>query len=394
MHMSSTSSTKNAHMFIHCALARTLIVSSLALALLACDKPSEQPASPDAARPTERVDAPPSSADATPKLEAQPAAIAPTRPASFADIVEGARPAVINIYTRTRVRAKKQNPFIPFAPRDQVGESLGSGFIIDASGLALTNHHVIKNATDIEVRLLDERMFKAKVVGQDPKTDTALIQIETKGEELPSLELGDSQKLRVGDWVIAIGNPLGLSSSVTAGIASATGRKHVPLGGELVYQDFIQTDASINPGNSGGALINTAGEVVGINTAISAEAQGIGFAIPINMVKELLPQLKQGKVKRSWLGIYIKEVPGALAKQLGIPKRGALITDVVPGGPADLAKLRRGDVLLEVDNEALKDSAHLSWIAGHKGVGKSIDITLQRGGQLMKTRLKLGALPD
>lgn len=312
---------------------------------------------------------------------------------NFADLVEAARPAVINIYTKTRIKARPRNPIYPHVPRERVRESLGSGFIIDGTGLALTNHHVIKGATDIEVRLLDERRFSARIVGQDPMTDTALIQIMAK-EELPSLALADSDKLRVGEWVIAIGNPLGLTSTVTAGITSATGRRHVPLGGELLYQDFIQTDASINPGNSGGPLLNVRGEVVGINTAISAEAQGIGFAIPVNMVKELLPQLKTGKVSRSWLGLYIDDVPRQLAIQLKLKQGGALIRRVVKGGPAELAKLAPGDVVIKIDGEEIEDSNHLSWVAGHKGVGKSIDIELVRGNQRMMTRLKLGAPPD
>jgi Do/DeqQ family serine protease len=319
----------------------------------------------------------------------------PNAPASFADLVERARPAVINIYTRTRVKGRRLSPLLPFAPPDRVGESLGSGFIIDPSGLALTNHHVIDNATDIEVRLLDDRRFKATVVGDDPKTDTALIKIEGV-DNLPHLEMADSDAMRVGDWVVAIGNPLGLTSTVTAGIVSAVGRRNVPLGGELRYKDFIQTDASINPGNSGGALLNMSGEVVGINTAISAEAQGIGFAIPMNMVKEILDQLKDnGRVKRSWLGIYVDDVPAALRAQVGLPDRvGALVMDVVPGGPADRAKLRKGDVIVKLDGEEVSDAAALSWVAGNKGIGKTVTMELMRGNQRMATKLRLGALPD
>jgi serine protease Do len=182
---------------------------------------------------------------------------------------------------------------------------------------------------------------------------------------------------------------------VTAGIASATGRRDVPLNGEMVYQDFIQTDASINPGNSGGPLLDIKGRVVGINTAISSEGQGIGFAIPINMVQEILPQLKEtGKVKRSWLGIYVDEVPGALSKQLALAPGGALIKGVVPKGPADLAKLREGDVIIKLDGTSINDASHLTWVAGHLGIGKVVDVELQRGNQRMMTRMKLGALPD
>ena len=318
----------------------------------------------------------------------------PVRYPDFADLVERARPAVINIYTKTRQRVRSGSPFFPNVPRERVSESLGSGFIIAESGLALTNYHVIQGASDIEVRLLDERRFRARVIGQDPQTDTALVQIEHEGEALPYLELADSDALRVGEWVIAIGNPLGLTSTVTAGITSATGRRHVPLGGELLYQDFIQTDASINPGNSGGPLLNVDGEVVGINTAISAEAQGIGFAIPVNMVKELLPQLKLGKVERSWLGVDIDEVPEALHRELDLERGGALIKRVVRGGPAEIARLEAGDVITAFDGEAVRDADHLAWLAGHKGVGVRVVIDLKRGNQPMKTRLELGALPD
>ena len=379
-----------------------ITILSLTFLLFACERPSSSESEQDdasrQASPTQSDDAPTGEPIKLEPASAPSPAIGSTELVAsypdFADLVEASRPAVINIYTKSRKLARTRNPFYPHVPRERVSESLGSGFIIDPSGLALTNHHVIKDATDIEVRLLDERRFKAKIVGQDPRTDTALIQIET-AEELPTLPMADSEKLRVGEWVLAIGNPLGLTSTVTAGITSATGRKHVPLGGDLLYQDFIQTDASINPGNSGGPLLNMRGEVVGINTAISAEAQGIGFAIPINMVKQLLPQLKLGKVSRSWLGIYIDEVPAALASQIAIePGMGALVRRVVKGGPADLAKLEPGDVLLKVDGEPIKDADHLSWTAGHKGIGKTIDIELMRGNQRMMTRLKLGALPD
>ena len=374
------------------ARSRFTAISCVWVCALGCERGSvevEDKEEPSGQEVVEQV-------EAAPKLA--PVAVTtphPTAPASFADLVEQARPAVINIYTRTRVKGRKLSPLLPFAPPDRVGESLGSGFIIDPSGLALTNHHVIDNATDIEVRLLDDRRFKATVVGDDPKTDTALIKIEGVGD-LPYLEMADSDAMRVGDWVVAIGNPLGLTSTVTAGIVSAVGRRNVPLGGELRYKDFIQTDASINPGNSGGALLNMSGEVVGINTAISAEAQGIGFAIPMNMVKEILDQLKNnGRVKRSWLGIYVDDIPAALRAQLGLPDRvGALVMDVVPGGPADRAKLRKGDVIVKLDGDEVSDAAALSWVAGNKGIGKTVTVELMRGSQRMATKLRLGALPD
>ncbi|MEM1350186.1 MAG: trypsin-like peptidase domain-containing protein, partial [Myxococcota bacterium] len=297
-------------------------------------------------------------------------------PDGFADLVERSRPAVINIYTRVRRKnPRRSNPFMPFAPRERLQESLGSGFLIDPNGLALTNHHVIDGATDIEVRLLDERVFKAKIVGDDPKTDVALIQLLEVTKPLPSLPLGDSEKLRVGEWLVAIGNPLGLTSTVTAGIASATGRKNVPLGAQMRYQDFIQTDASINPGNSGGPILNTRGEVMGINTAVNAEAQGIGFAIPINMVKDILGQLKdKGRVERSWLGVFIDDVPPKMRRVIKMAKGGALVRKVVPGGPAELARLASGDVILALGDEQVDDAAHLTWLAGHMEIGKVIDV--------------------
>ena len=374
------------------ARSRFTAISCVLVCALGCDRGSvevEEKKEPPKQEVVEQ-------AEPTPELEPVAATTPrPTAPASFADLVEQARPAVINIYTRTRVKGRKLSPLLPFAPPDRVGESLGSGFIIDPSGLALTNHHVIDNATDIEVRLLDDRRFKATVVGDDPKTDTALIKIEGV-DNLPYLEMADSDAMRVGDWVVAIGNPLGLTSTVTAGIVSAVGRRNVPLGGELRYKDFIQTDASINPGNSGGALLNMSGEVVGINTAISAEAQGIGFAIPMNMVKEILDQLKNnGRVKRSWLGIYVDDIPAALRAQVGLPDRvGALVMDVVPGGPADRAKLRKGDVIVKLDGDEVSDAAALSWVAGNKGIGKTVTVELMRGNQRMATKLRLGALPD
>ena len=381
----------------------------LAMGLVACEATSKAPPEVTAPQPAEPPDAlatpqalvAPAAAQAPEAASAQAPAQAqapePTvtfgSPPSFAQLVEHARPSVINIYTKTRVqRAVRPSPFSPYVPQERLSESLGSGFIIDQNGLALTNYHVIKNATDVEVRLLDERRFKAKIVGVDPKTDVALLHIESQ-EQLPWLPMADSDSLKVGEWAVAIGNPLGLTSTVTAGIISAVGRNKVPLGGELMYQDFIQTDASINPGNSGGPLMNTRGEVVGINTAVSAEGQGIGFAIPINMVRQILPQLKEtGQVRRSWLGIVVDEVPQRLRDTLGV-KGGALVMRVVPGGPAQLAKLQPGDVIVKFDGEDIADASRLSWRASMRGVGETVQVELLRGDQRMGTHLKLGALP-
>ena len=220
-------------------------------------------------------------------------------------------------------------------PRKQKQRSLGSGFIIDADGLILTNNHVVENADEIVVQTATDKEYKAKVVGRDPKTDLAVIKIEPNGEKLTPVKLGDSDKLRVGDWIFAIGNPFGLSNTVTAGIVSAKGR----FIGQGSYDDFIQTDAAINPGNSGGPLVNLKGEVVGINSAIFSRSGGnigIGFAIPINLAKELLPQLQEkGKVTRGWLGVYIQKVTPEIAESLKLESsHGALVADVMDDTPA------------------------------------------------------------
>lgn len=376
------------------------LLTCLTLAICACE--AQRPAAPPKPTPAAKQEVAPTTTRAlkdTPQ-EQRATPEAPSPPTlgalpSFADLVEKTRPSVINIYTKTRVRRVVQrSPFAPMVPQERLAESLGSGFIIDQNGLALTNYHVIKNATDVEVRLLDNRRFKAKIVGVDPKTDVALLHIEG-AKELPWLPMADSEKLKVGEWAVAIGNPLGLTSTVTAGIISAVGRRDVPLNGEMMYQDFIQTDASINPGNSGGPLVNIHGEVVGINTAVSAEGQGIGFAIPVNMIQQILPQLKEhGKVQRSWLGIYVEDVPDKLRSELGLKDGGALVMRVVPGGPAALAKLQPGDVIVKFDGEDILDSSRLSWTAGIKGVGKTVQVELYRGKQRMGTHLTLGSLPN
>ncbi len=319
----------------------------------------------------------------------------PARPPDFADLVEEVRPAVVNIYTRTRQPVRRP-AFAPpgMVPRERVDESLGSGFLFDPSGLVLTNDHVVGSASEIAVRLLDDRIFNARLIGRDPQTDTAVLQLVNVTEDLPTVTLGDSDALRVGNWVIAIGNPLGLSSTVTAGITSATGRQVLPPGGALRFQDFIQTDASINPGNSGGPLINMNAEVVGIATAVSAEGQGLGFAIPINMVQEILPALvEEGRVERSWLGVYVGEVPPGLRRELDLD-HGALVTRVVRDGPAHRAGLRQGDVILSIADQEVTDDRRLTWVAANLGVGNVVDVVLQRGHEQLTLPLTMGALPE
>jgi S1-C subfamily serine protease len=303
----------------------------------------------------------------------------------------------VNIYTSKTLPSRRyiKVPGGGLIPGQRRAESLGSGFIIEPNGLILTNWHVVSKAESIDIRLFDESRFEASVVGYDPKTDVALLQA-TGAEGLPHLEFADSDTFRVGDWVVAIGNPLGLTSTVTAGIISATGRKSLPMGGDMMYQDFIQTDASINPGNSGGPLLNLDGKVVGINTAVHAEGQGLGFAIPINMVREIMPRLKAGgRVERSWLGIYIDPVPAALRKQLELPKQGGvLVTRVVRGGPAQKAGLKPGDIVLTIDQTDVAGPDELAWMAGNVGVGKQIVLRVNRAGQMADLNVTLGALPE
>jgi len=312
-------------------------------------------------------------------------------------MVERTRPAVVNIFTKTKVQSNRyfKTPGGKLIPKERLADSLGSGFLIDAQGFVLTNYHVIKGATKIEVRLLDNRRFRAQVVGEDPKTDVALLKLDG-AKDLPVLKLGDSSALRVGDWVVAIGNPLGLTSTVTAGIASATGRKDIPLSGDMRYQDFIQTDASINPGNSGGPLVDVKGNVVGINTAVTATAQGIGFAIPVNMVKKMMPRLKEGgRIKHAWLGIYVDEVPNGLRKQIGLTESGgALVKGIVKGGPAHRGQLLPGDVILALGSETVEDDDQLAWIAGNLRAGDSVPVKVKRGSETLTLSVTMGTLPD
>src|SRR5919106_4083836 len=288
----------------------------------------------------------------------------------FISLAKRMRPIVVNISTTQMSEARgpqefgspfgEEDPFndfwrrffggpVPRGPQRQ--RSLGSGFIIDGDGSIITNNHVVENAQKIVVKLADEQEYEAKVIGRDPKTDIAVIKIEAKTKLTPA-NFGDSDGLEVGEWVMAIGNPFGLDSTVTSGIVSAKGR-HI---GQGPYDNFIQTDASINPGNSGGPLINLRGEVVGINTAIFSRTGGnlgIGFAIPINLAKELLPQLKsKGKVTRGWLGVVIQRVTPEIAEGLGMEKtRGALVATVIEGSPADRAGVKTGDVIIEYNGQ-------------------------------------------
>jgi len=318
-------------------------------------------------------------------------------PMSFADLAEKIKPAVVNISTTKTVRGGGRSPF-PGTPFDRYfggddfferffgdmpqrsfkQRSLGSGFIISPDGYIFTNNHVVEQADKIIVKLSDGKEYEAKVIGKDAKTDMALIKIKAD-DSLPVAEIGDSDKLRVGEWVMAIGNPFGLEQTVTAGIVSAKGR----VIGAGPYDNFIQTDASINPGNSGGPLFNMEGKVIGINTAIVAQGQGIGFAIPINMAKGILPDLKaKGKVTRGWLGVSVQDLTEEIAKNMKLKDRsGALIADVFKGDPADKAGLKAGDVVIEINGKKIKDTHELLMVIAGFRVGESVSIKILRDGQ-------------
>jgi len=272
--------------------------------------------------------------------------------------------------------------------------SLGSGVVVSGDGYILTNNHVVADADEILVTLSDQKKCEAKIVGKDPKTDLALIKIKTKNT-IPAARLGDSDKLRVGDWVVAIGNPFGIGTTVTAGIVSAKGR----VIGAGPYDNFIQTDASINPGNSGGPLFNLEGELIGINTAIVAPSGGnvgIGFAIPINMAKSVMPQLKErGKVIRGWLGVSIQVVTQEIKEKFGLKsEEGALIGEVTKGSPADKGGLKRGDVIINFDGKKVKAMKILPAMVADTPVGKEVEILIIRKGKEKRLTIKIGELKE
>jgi serine protease Do len=332
---------------------------------------------------------------------------------NFADVAEQLKPAVVNISTTQVVKGPQPGfrgplPPRPFDERDPFGDlferffrgsagqrqvrrgSLGSGFIIGKDGYIVTNNHVVENATDIKVSLSDSEEFDAKVVGRDPQTEVALIKIEAQ-RDLPIVPLGDSNKLRVGEWVIAVGNPFGLGQTVTAGIASAKGR----IIGAGAYDDFIQTDASINPGNSGGPLFNLSGEVVGINTAIVPTGQGIGFAIPINLAKEVLTQLREkGLVTRGFLGVQVQEVAPELARSFGLERpRGALVAYVQPDSPGERAGIQKGDVIVEFNGRKIADMHELPRLVANTPPGSAAGVKLIRQGRERSVQVNIGDMP-
>lgn len=316
-------------------------------------------------------------------------------PGSFTELAERVKPAVVNISTTRNVKGRGfSSPFgrSPFGDdffdrffgdipqREFKQRSLGSGFIISNDGYIFTNNHVVEKADKILVKVSDNKEYEAKIIGTDAKTDIALIKIKPSSN-LPVADIGDSEKVKVGEWVIAIGNPFGLDQTVTAGIVSAKGR----VIGAGPYDNFIQTDASINPGNSGGPLFNMEGKVIGINTAIVAHGQGIGFAIPINMAKSILADLKtKGKVTRGWLGISVQDVSEDIAKNLNLKDRsGAIVSDVFKGDPADLAGIKVGDIVVEINGKAIKNTQDLLLNVASAQVGEKISVKVIRDGKEM-----------
>jgi serine protease Do len=332
----------------------------------------------------------------------------------FAGLAEHISPSVVNISSTQEVKSPSFGPGGPggeddpfheffepferfFGPQRRLpykAKSLGSGFVIDAAGLILTNNHVVENADEIVVKITTGKEFKAKVVGRDQKTDIALIEIHGAADLTPVV-LGNSDELKVGQWVVAIGNPFGLENTVTAGIVSAIGR-HINQG---PYDNFIQTDAAINPGNSGGPLLNTRGEVIGINTAIFSRGGGnigIGFAIPIDLAKEIVPQLREkGRVTRGWLGVMIQKVTPQIAESLGLEEpKGALVADVVKDGPAEAAGLKQGDVIVEFDGKPVADSAELPLLVARTPVGKTVKVRVIRDKTTETFSIKIAELKE
>ncbi len=330
---------------------------------------------------------------------------------SLANLVKELKPAVVNIYTTQVVRPQtrslphgqqQRNPLFDFffdgndpfgrmfdmPGREMKRNSLGTGFIISRDGYVLTNHHVVGQATEIKVKLVDDREFSAELVGSDPRTDVALLKLEEKaGRNLPVTFLGDSDRMEAGDWVLAIGNPFGLGHTVTSGIISAKARQigHGP------YDDFLQTDAAINPGNSGGPLFDTAGNVVGINTAIVARGSGIGFAVPINLVKQLLPQLRdKGKVSRGWLGVGIQDLTPELANTFGVKdSAGVLVAQVFEKSPAEKAKIQAGDIITHIDRRPMTNSRILTQAVGSLSPGRRVAVRLLREGKPLTIHVEL-----
>ena len=336
-----------------------------------------------------------------------------SRPAvqlSFAPVVKRSAPAVVNVYAQRMVASRDNRYFDdPFfrrffgddgsfgRPRERVQNSLGSGVIVDSSGLIVTNNHVVANGTDIKVVLADRREFEARLLLTDDRTDLAVLKIDVPDEALPALPLGDSDALEVGDLVLAIGNPFGVGQTVTSGIVSALARTKV---GVSDYQFFIQTDAAINPGNSGGALVNMSGELIGINTAIFSRGGGsigIGFAIPTNMVRTVVATAESGSgaIRRPWLGVELQDVTADIATSLGLARpEGTLIVGLHPDSPLAKSGLKRGDVVLAIEGKPVENSQELGYRVATTAVGATTIIEYQRGGERKETQVTMVAAPE
>ncbi len=333
-------------------------------------------------------------------------------PTSFADLAEQLTPAVVNISTRQTIIAQKRNvPQLPppfgdlfedyfkqspngAPPKKRQVSSLGSGFIIDPDGIIITNNHVIEKADEISVKLSDGREYPARIIGRDPKTDIAVLKVEAK-KDLPFVPLGDSNKVRVGDWAIAIGNPFGLGGSLSAGVISAINR-NINAG---PYDSFIQTDAAINRGNSGGPLFNMKGEVIGVNSAIispSGGSVGIGFSIPADIVKTVVSQLREyGETRRGWLGVRIQILTKELSENLGLDDTGgALVSEVSPEGPAAKGGIKRGDVIIRFDGQTIEEMRDLPRIVANTKIDKAVSVQVIRNGKRRTLRIVTGRLAE
>jgi Do/DeqQ family serine protease len=366
---------------VYAVIAGLLVFSCMA----ACSGKNESPLFFESKRKAGEAEAP---------VKDVPADLIATQKA-FSAVARQVTPCVVNISTISKKKIVQpffeMNPFFEDffgAPQIRRDKSLGSGFIISKDGYIVTNDHVVRDAESVQVKLSNDKVYDARVVGGDQKTDIAVIKITAA--ELPVAVLGDSEKLEVGQWAIAIGNPFGLERSMTVGVVSATGRSNV---GIETYENFIQTDASINPGNSGGPLLNIHGEVIGINTAIVAAGQGIGFAIPIAMAKPIFTQIMQkGSVSRGYMGVTIQPVTEELARSFGLKQtRGALVNDVLKGGPAEKAGIRQGDVIIAFNGAEVKDPSHLQRLVAEHGVGKSAKVTVFRDGKTVELGMTLSS---
>jgi Do/DeqQ family serine protease len=373
-----------------------LLAAVVAAFALLSALPAAAQTPPSAARPSPRSSPSPVRPDAHAMLRALEDA--------FSAVADRATPAVVNVSTvGARVSNGDDDRYREFfgdelyeryfgrRPRED-GRTSGSGVIVDPKGYILTNNHVIENAREITVRLSDSRKFSATLVGRDPKTDLAVLKVQASAA-LPTAELADSDRLRVGQWAIAIGNPFGLDRTVTVGIISATARTRV---GVATYENFIQTDASINPGNSGGPLLNVDGKVIGINTAIVASGQGIGFSIPINEAKAVMAQLiAKGRVVRGWLGVAIQDITDELASSFGVREReGVLVADVMKGGPAETAGLRAGDVVVEVNGVRVREVPDLQRRVAGLAPGERVRIVVVRDGARQPATVTIGEMPS